>query len=260
MSFPKKIKEDALVSSGRHCCICHKFCGRNIEIHHIKSKVAGGDDSSDNCIPLCFDCHSDVKSYNKNHPKGNSYSSNELKRHRDDWYEKAKNNLGLGPSDHLDQDKSIIETIIKILPPNGTIQFLRNHNFESRFLIQWLKDTDDFINYFSINPWQEFFDSDLESQRSVLFNYINRFNKIIGLQTFPVHITLEDSICNEVPPEWKEEQPQRYDRVINSIHELSDKIIDSYDNLIKLGRKKLGLDIKYENKLIGVTIAEASKR
>jgi hypothetical protein len=45
MGFPDKIREEALVRSGRHCCLCHKFCGTKIEAHHIKL-VADGEKGS----------------------------------------------------------------------------------------------------------------------------------------------------------------------------------------------------------------------
>ena len=41
MPFSEDIKIKALVSCGRRCCICHKFCGNNMEIHHIKAKADG---------------------------------------------------------------------------------------------------------------------------------------------------------------------------------------------------------------------------
>ena len=88
MSFSKKIVDEVLVKSGRRCSICNKFCGTKIELHHIKPKYQGGEDIFDNCIPLCFDCHADVGSYNSNHPKGKKYSEKELKMHREKLYEK----------------------------------------------------------------------------------------------------------------------------------------------------------------------------
>ena len=33
MGFPKKIKEEALVKSGRCCCICNKFVGVLVNCH-----------------------------------------------------------------------------------------------------------------------------------------------------------------------------------------------------------------------------------
>ncbi len=89
MSFSKEIVEDALVACGRSCCICHKFCGVRIETHHLKPKHLGGDDSFENCIPLCFDCHAEVEHYNNNHPRGRKFSEGELRKHRDNWYSKV---------------------------------------------------------------------------------------------------------------------------------------------------------------------------
>ncbi|HEY1937090.1 MAG TPA: HNH endonuclease [Candidatus Angelobacter sp.] len=56
MSFSQTDVEKALISCGRHCCLCHKFCGTNIELHHIVPESKGGLDVLDNAIPLCFDC------------------------------------------------------------------------------------------------------------------------------------------------------------------------------------------------------------
>lgn len=90
MSFPKDVVDVALVASGRCCCICHKFCGVRIETHHIRPTSKGGDDSFENCIPLCFDCHAEVEHYNDQHPRGRKFSENELRKHRDTWFSKIK--------------------------------------------------------------------------------------------------------------------------------------------------------------------------
>jgi len=91
MSFPPNISEKVLIDCKRSCSICHKFCGTRIELHHIKPKSKGGEDTYENCIPLCFDCHADVRAYDPTHPKGKKYTESELKGHRDDWYAKVKN-------------------------------------------------------------------------------------------------------------------------------------------------------------------------
>ena len=53
MSWPLSVKEKVLVKSGRHCCICHKFCGIKIELHHITLKSEGGLETEENCIRGC---------------------------------------------------------------------------------------------------------------------------------------------------------------------------------------------------------------
>ena len=84
--FSEEIKRKAMVACGRHCCICHKFCGNNMEVHHIKAKADGGEDTFENAIPLCFDCHAEVRQYDPKHPKGIKFSEQELIQHRDNWY------------------------------------------------------------------------------------------------------------------------------------------------------------------------------
>ncbi|MFC3651930.1 HNH endonuclease [Dyella humi] len=81
--WPADVKEQALSACGRCCCICHRFCGTNIELHHIEPEADGGASTLENCIPLCFDCHADVGHYNDRHPKGTKYRPGELRQHRD---------------------------------------------------------------------------------------------------------------------------------------------------------------------------------
>ena len=45
MAFNEEIKRIAMVACGRKCCICHKFCGNNMEVHHIKAHADGGEDT-----------------------------------------------------------------------------------------------------------------------------------------------------------------------------------------------------------------------
>ena len=87
MSFPQSVVDKALVACGRRCCICHKFCRKNMEIHHIKQHADGGADTFDNAIPLCFECHADMGKTDPHHPKGRNYTAAELKMHRDRWYD-----------------------------------------------------------------------------------------------------------------------------------------------------------------------------
>lgn len=91
MAFSKNVQVNVLASCKRYCCLCEKYSGTNIELHHIIPKSKGGEDTIENCIPLCFNCHAYVGSYNLNHPKGKNYSIEELKRRRDEFYKKIKN-------------------------------------------------------------------------------------------------------------------------------------------------------------------------
>jgi hypothetical protein len=80
----------------RHCCLCRKQCGTNIEAAHIHDEAAGGSNDEDNGIPLCFDCHQEVGAYRDSHPKGNKFRSEELRQRRDAVYELVRTGK-LGP-------------------------------------------------------------------------------------------------------------------------------------------------------------------
>lgn len=85
-AFSPLVAESLLVKAARCCCLCRQFKGTKLEIHHIDTKAEGGLGAAKNGIPLCFDCHADVKNYNDEHPKGRKYTPSELMRHRDAWF------------------------------------------------------------------------------------------------------------------------------------------------------------------------------
>ncbi|MGA1824391.1 MAG: HNH endonuclease [bacterium] len=93
MGFDTAVKTKVLLWSDRHCCLCKKSCGVNIEVHHIIPKDKGGKDEIENAIPLCFDCHMQVEHYNIRHPKGNKIKEEELKTRRDQVYEEFTRHL-----------------------------------------------------------------------------------------------------------------------------------------------------------------------
>ncbi|HHV63782.1 MAG TPA: HNH endonuclease [Peptococcaceae bacterium] len=237
MSFPKDVAERALVDSGRHCCLCHKFCGSKIVLHHIIQKEDGGEDTYENCIPLCFDCHAEIKAYNHKYPNGMAYSESELKKHRDNWYLKVKASGGIvANEDHLELDQKVFLEIQRILKSDEVMEFIRDNNFAGfAFRYSRLEPINEFYHLCQ-KPEFEFLDVDLEGLRSKLYKLIENFRKEIAFNTFPVN-----SEMVSVPPEWAFEQPERFNKVVDTIHELTGQIWDTYSDLIKLGRRKLGI-------------------
>ncbi|MBI4964851.1 MAG: HNH endonuclease [Desulfomonile tiedjei] len=86
MPFTPNVKQKALVKSGRRCCVCHVFAGREAEVHHIVPESESGPSTLDNAIVLCQRCHGEAGHYNAQHPLGNKYSRDELRKHRDLWW------------------------------------------------------------------------------------------------------------------------------------------------------------------------------
>ena len=93
MPFSQKVQEDALVACGRYCCVCHRFAGTHIQIHHIVQESKGGSNDFENAIPLCLDCHADMGKTDPDHPTRKAYTPSELKRHRERWYKHVEDGL-----------------------------------------------------------------------------------------------------------------------------------------------------------------------
>jgi hypothetical protein len=234
MTFPAPIRDDALVASGRHCCLCHKFCGLKLELHHIVQKAEGGADTFDNCIPLCFDCHGDMRSYDHKHPKGTKYTPSELKRHRDNWYSKVKASPGSSYTEKAaDLDRAVFTSLRESLPYGGAIRFLDTHHFGGPFSLGRLDEFDAFLEK-SGDPSNEFIDVDLEGMRVKLIKDIGAFLHYVSINTAPTTGNFE---LQRVPSE----QPERFDRVVGKIHELSSLVVDSYSILIRESRRRLGV-------------------
>lgn len=93
MTFDQPTRTKALLWCDRHCCLCKKACGVNIEVHHLISEAEGGTNEIDNAIPLCFECHSEVMRYNDQHPRGTKYKVDELRTRREQVYEEFTRHL-----------------------------------------------------------------------------------------------------------------------------------------------------------------------
>ena len=74
--FDDEIKKKVLLWSDRHCGLCDKTCGVDIVVVHFDDPE---DNSLDNAIPLCYDCHGKIGRYNPEHPLGTKYKIKELK-------------------------------------------------------------------------------------------------------------------------------------------------------------------------------------
>lgn len=83
--FPREEVDDLLVKCHRRCCIYHRFCGTKIETDHIEQRAQTQNDSIDNAIPVCFECHAEIHSYNDEHPRGRKFRPQELLMHKEQW-------------------------------------------------------------------------------------------------------------------------------------------------------------------------------
>ncbi len=251
MGFPEEVSSAALVACGRCCCICHKFCGTKIELHHIVQKAYGGDDTFENCIPLCFDCHSDMGRADPKHPKGKHYTETELKAHRDNWYHRIKTDNSENCGEICISDKKLFKKICDVF--NDSLRYclkdadLRGTHprkvFES--LAYLLHEEDD--------PFFEFLNVELEKLRGNLFDCIRKFIDYWGINTFTAgRILPEDNATHlwllnqgQIPPggedyeKFYEENYERFEAEAERLNELATEVWNSYNTFVKSGRRLL---------------------
>ena len=243
MAFPANIAEKALLDCGRCCSICHKFCGFKIELHHIIQRSEKGEDSYENCIPLCLDCHAEVKAYDPKHPKGRKYTESELIEHRNRWYEKVKNACFLlVHPECIELDRKLFLKIKEILPvAGGSIAFIRNHVYAAPW---FFKAHDDLKNYrlYCQNPNFEFIDLDLEIHRCQLTECIEKFIETLFKVGFTTNRWTDKYQEIAVYPDIKYSQHDIYRQAVDDMHQTTNKICFAYDNLIRLGRRKLAVE------------------
>lgn len=237
MSFDRSVADKVLVACGRCCCLCHKFCGTNIELHHIKQEADNGNDSLDNCIPLCFDCHAEVNHYNPRHPKGRKFSEAELKSHRDNWYAKIAGSPAFSYSvEHLRADQQLFLECREFLNQNYLTEFIRDHDFGDSFP---MKSIDPLFRFFEFcqNPENEFIDADLEKLRADLYKCAGEFGRMIGLETFPVESHLSER-WNRIE---KRDDLSSFNECRARLNRKANEFYEAYARFIKQGKQKLGV-------------------
>lgn len=119
--FKRSEVEDLLVKCHRRCCVCHRFCGSKIEIDHIEPWAQSNDNNIENAIPVCFDCHAEIRSYNDQHPRGRKFTARELKGHREQWLDICKTHPELLTLATSSADSGPIQGMLDELEFNLTI-------------------------------------------------------------------------------------------------------------------------------------------
>lgn len=234
--FPPGVKTKALVECKRFCCLCEKYSGVKMHCHHIVPVARGGPDTFENCIPLCLNCHAEVEAYNDQHPMGNKFRPDELKQRRDTFYKAVR----LGPivqqhAGTIEADRATFADLRECLPSTGNIRFIRESTFGFSFPDSDIAELEQF-SYERRGPEHEFLDEELEHQRSELQKKLSVFLRHLGHNTYR---TRPNNDRLEVPGEWEINDPVRFHNAIDELGKAADEVCESYDAMIRLGRRKL---------------------
>jgi HNH endonuclease len=156
MGFSSAVRIEAMIACQRQCCLCHQRKHTRMVCHHIKQQADGGEDTFENCIPICPDCHAEVNAFNPHHaPGATQYYPSELRRRREDWYAlvtRRSENLALNPH----QSSQIVPVLCEI---EGKADFdysqydglYRFGSGNSEFLTHWSRASDASIHCYRDN-------------------------------------------------------------------------------------------------------------
>lgn len=137
-----------------------------MQLHHIIQEAEGGADTMDNCIPLCLDCHAEVGSYNPRHPIGKKFSPDELRKHRNLWFDFVKTHperLSSPTEGDLKPDVKVCVEFEHVLQTWGYPDWPAGKKSEEHLLRVWLRNdgtnaashVDGTIGIPSIMSWEE---------------------------------------------------------------------------------------------------------
>lgn len=232
-----------MIACGRRCCLCHKFCGVGMECHHILKAAAGGKDTIDNCIPLCFDCHTEVGHYSNDHPKGTKFSEAELRAHRDSWYAQTKTGISsTAPTNFIDLDRKLYRRIILILRgSNGMIHF-RDHDYGERYHVIIDHCLEALLRLRQL-PETEFFDTQVEASFSDLISTITEYQKVATNR-----IWWDTDKTSGIPREWVNGdrygnlQEERFWEAVEVMNNAATRIWDSYAQFVRTARRQLAAE------------------
>jgi len=208
-----------------------------MEIHHIVEKYEGGDDTFDNAIPLCFDCHSDMRSYDHNHAKGSKYSRNELKRHRDSWYERVSESHSVSSGSIIyETDKQVFLKTFSILSWSSVIYSIAIRDPYQAIHQDVGRGINEYLHYESSGALA-FSDSDLEGIRCMLVISLEEFSNHLSSNTFSVGKTE----YFQVPNDWSHLCEKKYNEIGEKYNPVMGDIVSTWKDLLRMGRGKFDI-------------------
>jgi hypothetical protein len=244
--FPTDVKQRAMVECGRRCCLCHKFCGVRLECHHLVQPRDGGQDTFDNCIPLCFDCHAEVGHYTSDHPKGTKFTPQELRQHRDRWFAKVRAGIPeSAPENFKDLDRKLFLHLLSLLGSSREMTHFHKHDYGTIFPAAIDERVREFLKEIEL-PETEFFDLEMEGALSDLRAAADTYNE--SCLSIVCRHDRQMDYCG-VPREWREgsaASAEKFQDAVKLLNQHASSMWNAYCQFIKIGRQRLNVELHDE--------------
>lgn len=133
------------------------------------------------------------------------------------------------------QDKSLYERFLLALPSNGSMDFLKHHDFHNSFPLNDLRQIINFPQEWD-NAECEFMNNDLEEIRKELLEKIKHFVYDSSMKTFPAGDGIQ-TIMTYADEEW--DLTENTQKNIALLNQYGDDIYELHQKLIRKGRNVL---------------------
>jgi hypothetical protein len=101
-----------------------------MEMDHIISAGEDGTDVIENAIPVCFECHSEIHSYNDKHPRGRKFQPEELREHKEQWLRVCRDRPDIFAAPPPATDVGPLQAMIDELEFNGAVARYATHEVQ----------------------------------------------------------------------------------------------------------------------------------
>jgi hypothetical protein len=148
-------------------------------------------------------------------------------------------NIGRGkhrPAAGRETDRAAFADLVQMMTTSRTADFLRRTCFGSEsFHWRQLNEIENYVT-FSDGAECEFIDRDLEALRRKFIAEYKIFRPLLAQHTAPTPWT---PTYRTVQVEWRETNPERYARTVDTLRAAADKVCAAYDELIRTARERL---------------------
>lgn len=129
----------------------------------------------------------------------------------------------------INHDKEVLKRILECLPSNGSILFIREHDFGESFIVDELND---FFKFEALSKRPEvlFLDNRIEVFRIDLQQNINKFISLTAVNTFPINTP--GKRVNKIKDQYEFKNKNDYLSIREEINSLANKVCESYDKLV----------------------------
>ena len=134
-------------------------------------------------------------------------------------------------------DKALFELFLKELPFEGTIRFLKEHDFGQSFNIEPIDRLEDFDLGWE-DALHEFRNKKLEKSKKELIGFINKFRETLALKVMPLdngRYRIWLGCANSNDDSIRREGEEKLRLEIEELNAMADKIVESHQKLVRLG-------------------------